>query len=483
MDWAEKYRPRHLDEVVGNGPSIRQMLEWAQNWTREAKPLILYGKPGTGKTSSAHALAHDMGWEVVELNASDQRTKAVIERVAGSSSNTASLTGAKRKLILLDEADNLQGTADRGGARAIIDVIRDSRQPIILIANDLYGLASELRSRCEPVQFRALQARSIVPRLRYICAAEKIECDPDALRDISEDANGDIRAAINMLYAAAIGREKVDEAAVKTSRKDERSTIFDLVSAVFGRPEGEELMKISYDVNEPPDTIEQWIESNVFSLEDQKSIAEAYRCLSRADEYIGNTYRQQYYTLWRYASALMILGVSASSGGKGIHARIMPPDRWRRMSSSRKQKGIRQEALGKVADGLHMSQASLKEEYFTLLTAMIDQEPLPFAREFSFDADQLNMFIHDKARTQAVVKTLAAEAKEREKEEKEREKEREKKEKAEEKKRIAAEKKKGQIHPEAEPQPDVAEPPAGEIPEEPEKKEKKTQKTLDGFFS
>jgi len=328
------------------------------------------------------------------------------------------------------------------------------------------------------VQFRALQARSIVPRLRYICSAEKIECDPEALKDISEDANGDIRAAINMLYAAAIGRDRVDEATVHTSRKDERSSIFDLVSAIFGRTRGEDLMKISYDVNEPPDTIEQWIESNVFSMEDQKAIADAYRSLSRADEYIGYTYRQQYYTLWRYASAMMILGVSVAAREKGIHARIMPPDRWRRMSSSRKQKGVRQEALGKVAEELHMSQASLREEYFTLLTLMIDRDPLPFAREFSFDSDQLNMFIHDKARTQAVMKTLAAEAKERDKEEKEREKQ----EKAAEKKRLADEKKEQKQEVRA-PEQEVPQTERKEAPEEPEPKEKKTQKTLNGFFS
>jgi replication factor C large subunit len=106
-----------------------------------------------------------------QLNASDQRTKDVILKVAGVSSVTGSLTGAARKLILLDEADNLHGTADRGGARAILDVIKSARQPIILVANDLFGIPSEIRSRCEPVQFRALPAGSLVPRLRYFCSA------------------------------------------------------------------------------------------------------------------------------------------------------------------------------------------------------------------------------------------------------------------------------------------------------------------------
>ena len=192
MDWAEKYRPQHLQDIVGNTTAVRQVYEWARDWSREKKPLVLYGKPGIGKTSCAQALANDMNWEVVELNASDQRTKQVLEKVAGSSSTTASLSGASRKLILLDEADNLHGPADRGGARAIVEIIAASQQPIILIANDYYAL-SKTKAATEPVQFRALQARSIVPRLRQICAAEGIVCDPSVLEEIAGAAGGDMR--------------------------------------------------------------------------------------------------------------------------------------------------------------------------------------------------------------------------------------------------------------------------------------------------
>jgi replication factor C large subunit len=473
MDWAEKYRPAHLADIVGNTTSVRQMADWAKTWTRKSRPLLLYGKPGIGKTSSAWALANDMGWEVIELNASDQRTAAVIERIAGAGSTTASLTGASHKLIVLDEADNLQGTSDRGGAKAIVDCINRSQQPMILIANDLYGLSPEIRNRCEPVQFRAVQARSIVPRLRYLCSSEKVGCSDTALRVIAESAEGDIRSAVNMLYASAIGRNTLDDNQVHTSQKDERVSIFTLITALFGRTTDEELMRLSRDVDDTPETIEQWVEGSVHLIPDAAGNGLAYRYLSRADEYLGNTYRRQYHTLWRYATAIMLLGVADAAGGKGIHTRIMPPERWQKMSVAKKQKSIRISTLNKVAGMMHIPQNTLREQYLGTVSLLVEHDPAGFARDLSFDADQLNFFLSDKARSAAIIKTLVQEEKEKEKE---LQKEQVKQAKQEKKKKPA---------PAAEsPKKEPVVPEAPAEPEEPVEKKApaKTQSTLfDGF--
>jgi replication factor C large subunit len=416
MDWVEKYRPAHLADLIGNKTAVLQIAEWAKNWNPKSRPLIIYGKPGIGKTSTAHALAHDMNWEVVELNASDQRTAAVIERIAGGGSVTASLTGSLHKLIILDEADNLQGTADRGGAKAIIECIKQARQPMILIANDLYGLSPELRARCEPVQFKAVPARSIAPRLKYLCSAEKIRCSEAAIHAIAESAEGDIRSAVNMLYASAIGRENLDDAQVHTSQKDERVSIFSLITALFSRATDEELLRLSYDVDDTPETIEQWVEGNVHFIPGEPAAEQAYRSLSRADEYLGYTYRRQYHTLWRYATAIMLLGVADAAGGKGIHARIMPPERWQKMSTAKKQKAIRTVTLNKIASMIHVPQNTLREIYLGTLSMLVANDPVTYAKGIPLDADQLNFFLNDKARSAEIIKTIARVEKESEKE-------------------------------------------------------------------
>jgi replication factor C large subunit len=127
---TERVRPDSLDQMAGNPDAISELRRWAKAWQSPSGPprlraALLTGPPGVGKTTAAIALAHDLGWGLVEMNASDARNRVSIEQVAGRAAltNAFSLTGellssrrGQHTLILLDEADCLFSRDTEGGS-------------------------------------------------------------------------------------------------------------------------------------------------------------------------------------------------------------------------------------------------------------------------------------------------------------------------------------------------------------------------------
>ncbi|MDD4127464.1 MAG: replication factor C large subunit, partial [Methanomicrobium sp.] len=217
--------------------------------------------------------------------------------------------------------------------------------------------------------------------------------------------------------------ENLTAETVSTAKKDERATIFELVGAVLKGKDDRRSMEMSYELSDTPDTIEQWLEKSLVQIKDIKSRAEAYRYLSLSDQFIGRTFRRQYYTLWRYATSVMVLGTAAAADGIGVSDRIMPPSRWGRMSGAKRQKALRQSVLNKLSVSYHIPEDTLRDEYLKSVSAMAVLNPLAFAKELTLDKDELDFFIHDKARSSDVMKDIKKEEKELEKKEKKAKKE------------------------------------------------------------
>ena len=322
-DWTEKYRPSSLSELRGNDSAVDAVREWARTWDDHGEAAVLHGAPGVGKTSAAHALAADMDWKTVELNASDQRTADDIERYAGRAASNTTLGGAAdgtdgRQLVIVDEADNIHGNYDRGGAGAVTRLVKEARQPVVLIANDYYDMSRGLRNATREIEFRDVSARSILPVLRDLCRKEDIEFETDALERIAEQNDGDLRGAVNDLQAVAEGRDHLELADVVTSDRDQTVDLFPFLDLVLKETESaREALETSYDVEETPDDLVAWIEENVPKEYDGAALARAYDSLANADRWLGVVRATQDYSYWRYAGDAATAGVTAARDATG----------------------------------------------------------------------------------------------------------------------------------------------------------------------
>ncbi len=379
VDWTEKYRPSTLAEVRGNDNARDALREWAETWDDHGEAVVLHGSPGIGKTSAAHALAADMGWDTVELNASDQRTADVIERFAGRAAKNATLggsagraddvgagqAGAGRQLVILDEADNIHGTYDRGGAGAITRLVKESNQPIVLIANDYYEMSRGLRDAAREIEFRDVSARSIVPVLRDICRKENVEFEPDALQQLAEDNAGDLRGAINDLQAVAAEDRRLTVEDLATGSRDRTIGIFDFLDAVLKEESAEEALYSAYDVDETPDDLVKWIEDNIPKVYEGAELARAYEHLANADRWLGRVRATQNYSYWRYATDNLAAGVAAARDDtKGGWTRFGRPQFWRSTDDTT------QELVQKIAAESGVSMATARREILPYLSAM-----------------------------------------------------------------------------------------------------------------
>ena len=379
IEWAEKYRPQSLKEIVGNKKAVHDLQIWAEEWLSgipEKRAVVLQGSAGVGKTSSAHALGRDMGWEVIELNASDQRTAGVIEKIAGSAASINTFFGGKR-LIILDEADNIHGSADRGGMRAIAGIIKTSLQPIVLIANDVYGLTPTIRDLCLEIKFGSVQSRSMAPALKKICDSEGISCSMEAVQQIAENAGGDLRSAVNDLQAAACGKESLEVEDIHTAGRDVKENIFKAMQRIFKSTDCKKALEVTRGIDENPEDLVHWIDENLpiqYASKDGDlgDTRTGFGYLSKADLYLGRVKKRQNYHMWRYASMLMVCGavISKTRAYPGF-IKYQPPSLWKKLGQTRSRRDLRDNIASKIGghsfESIRYSRNRLLEIYSRMI--------------------------------------------------------------------------------------------------------------------
>jgi len=279
--WAEKWRPKSFFDLVGNEATNRKILKWLKEWSRvvfeknfkpittedsttskftdpfgrpNKKVLLIHGPPGLGKTTVAHVLAKQAGYEIMEVNASDERSgQRVREKIINS---LASQTFSGKPVCLT--ADEVDGAAEFGFIKVLVDLINDDikainkfqnsdssklfkekgkkkskflLRPIIAICNDLYAPSLEkLRMHSEIISFRAPSEKDLRERLREICKMEKLDLTNQQLKEIVLLTNHDIRSCLNILQFGG-GLNNTND----LRKKDSQISWYAIVNEIFRR--------------------------------------------------------------------------------------------------------------------------------------------------------------------------------------------------------------------------------------------------------
>ncbi|KAH7128575.1 chromosome transmission fidelity protein 18 [Dendryphion nanum] len=313
--WTEKYRAKKFTDLVGDERTHRSVLRWLKGWDpivfpgtskpkqkgtkpsdddehKHRKVLLLTGPPGLGKTTLAHVCARQAGYEVQEINASDERSANVVkgrirdmvgtENVRGINTTTAS--GKVRKAgkpvcVVVDEVDGVVGGSGGGGeggfVKALIDLInldeRNSRtaghhasdapkrkkkgdrfrllRPLILVCNDVYHPSLRpLRqsSHAEVIHIRKPALNMVVSRIHDIFHKEGIPADSDGVRRMCEATWG-------------VSNKKEGGNGTGTGEGDIRSVM------VVGEWVAGRLRAAAAKESEAPRLSRRWIEDNILN--------------------------------------------------------------------------------------------------------------------------------------------------------------------------------------------------------------------------
>lgn len=206
--WVEKYRPQHMEDVVGNSDTVARLRIIAKEGN--VPNLLLAGPPGTGKTTSMLCLARDLLGEnfhaaVLELNASDDRGLDVVrEKIKLFAQTKVTLPlNSQHKLVILDEADSMTPQAQQALRRTM--ELHSATTRFAFACNNSHKIIEPIQSRCAVVRYSRLTNAEVLNRLMHVIEKEAVAYTEDGLEAILYMAEGDMRNAINSLQATCAG--------------------------------------------------------------------------------------------------------------------------------------------------------------------------------------------------------------------------------------------------------------------------------------
>ena len=324
MMWSEVYRPMKVQQMVGNEGARLAAVKWLSGWVDGSRPLLLVGPPGIGKTKLVHTLSQQFNYDLIELNASDNRNKIGIENRITPIFSNEGLFGRKM-LLFLDEVDGISGREDTGGIDSLINIMKEPTIPVIMAANTKNTKIKDLAKICKVIELNSIPPRLLMLFLDHVLKEEKEQLSLDDKVSVVNNSKGDIRSMLNNAQSKCAGYNsthgdtfEIDIAEAingyfSTSGLEEAKNFLSQADATyldprFGMSAGERRK----------DMINALFSSIVSSPIDLEGLADALAVLSKIDVIVGRIGQNRYWRLMKYLDVMIAYGLFSSTRKKGI---------------------------------------------------------------------------------------------------------------------------------------------------------------------
>jgi replication factor C large subunit len=370
MIWSEKYRPQKVMEMVGNEEARVTFLEWLVNWKNGSKPVLLVGPPGIGKTTVVKAATKELGYDMVELNASDVRTKENLLSVIPPLLNNASVLGRK-VLLFLDEVDGMSGRGDRGGLATLITLLKEPTVPIVMAANAEVGeQIKELKKVSTMIKLRRIPPRLLALYLDHVLKSDGAKMSIGDMIRLVIASSGDVRTLLNESQSLATGGFSEGLHPIGFSIDIERA-----ISGFFSAEKVEDaldiLMRSEGFYNDPrfagydsekrrTDKLAALFSSIVTSKVDADKLAHLLNALANADLLVGRMGRTRQWRLLRYIDTILAYTLFKESRGLTYNQYDVP---FVLMNRVFREARLIREIITNLAKHLHTSKRAVATYY------------------------------------------------------------------------------------------------------------------------
>ena len=331
--WTYRYRPKSKAEIIGNSEALDQLEKWLRSWEKgppKKRAAFVHGPPGIGKTCAVQVLAKEHNFDLMEVNASDSRSKTRIDEYIGKSSSLTVNIFGQRRMILLDEMEGVSGQKDRGGIAAISDLLKVTMNPVVMVATtigeNMQDKFRPLLDKAVLVEFQPVPFSDVYETLETIAKEQGVTVHPEALETLAMKSGGDLRSAINDLETVARGRTRVEPEDVSWMKdRDRKDTTPNLINKIFCASSLWEARQTISQSMIPYEDLFDWVYENLPTIiDDPDERLEALEVLAKADVY-QNRARSADYRLLKYMFNLMTGGVAFAkkrSQGLGLMKQV-----------------------------------------------------------------------------------------------------------------------------------------------------------------